>query len=118
MGTSRGKREEAHTHTHTFPSSLCSQSKTQENTLSPLYLLCLILRMYIRSTRSTKVNKQKTVFLICENFFIINLSLSFFLIDGLYYSMHYTPCIMNTHLLPHVRNNIFYMQKCVYHKHR
>ena len=43
MGNSREKRQEAHTHTHTFPSSLCSQSKTQENTLSPLYLLCLIL---------------------------------------------------------------------------
>ena len=64
MGTSREKREEAHTHTHThtFPSSLCSQSKTQENTLSPLYLLCLILHMYIRSTRSTKVKQTKNIF--------------------------------------------------------
>ena len=39
MGTSREKREEAHTHTHThtFPSSLCSQLKTQE-TLFLLYI--------------------------------------------------------------------------------
>ena len=60
MGNSREKREEAHTHTHTFPSSLCSQFKTQE-TLFLLYIFYAL--SYIRSTRSTKVNKQNTFFL-------------------------------------------------------
>ena len=88
MGTSREKREEAHTHTHThtFPSSLCSQSKTQE-TLFLLYIfyaLSYICTYEVRVVLKSKQTKH-IFFKFVKTFLLFNLSLSFFLIDGLYY---------------------------------
>ena len=63
MGTSRGKREEAHTHTHTFPSSLCSQSKTQE-TLFLIYIFYDLSYIYTRSNpRRVKIYTTQKHFL-------------------------------------------------------